>query len=520
MSASKKSRTQQTKKPRTSPRKSKTALAFGQFVDEWNALQELSTPDLHRRIVDWLERKYHAKDRRLLLCAFRNSGKSTLVGLFSAWILVQDPNTRILVWAADFALAKKMVRNVKRIIERHPRTQALVPVRMDQWAADQFTVVRSAELRDPSMLAKGIGANVTGSRADVVICDDVEVPNTCDTPGKRADLRARLAEIDYILVPDGFTLYVGTPHSYFTIYATEARPEDGESRPFLHGFSRLSIPILDAAGNSAWPERFPAERIAEIRERTGPKKFRSQMLLQPTHLQEARLSVDELKWYDDELIYTERNGTAALTLAGRRLISASCCWDPSFGAPGQGDANVIAAVFTDDAGEYWLHRIAYLCHDPARADELDEATQLCRQVVGFARALFLPAVAIETNGLGRFLPGLLRREFSAAGLRCAVVERVAVRRKALRIVEAFDAVLAAGHLHTHRSVNDTAFVREMREWHPDAAGHDDGLDAVAACLLSEPVRLPTVTPGGGGGPRPGSWRPGLKPFPVQSDFAP
>jgi hypothetical protein len=32
-------------------------------------------------------------------------------------------------------------------------------------------------------------------RADVIICDDVEVPNTCDTPGKRLDLRQRLSEI-------------------------------------------------------------------------------------------------------------------------------------------------------------------------------------------------------------------------------------------------------------------------------------------------------------------------------------
>ncbi|KAF0145786.1 MAG: hypothetical protein FD153_203 [Rhodospirillaceae bacterium] len=57
-----------------------------------------------------------------------------------------------------------MVRNAKRIIERHPLTQGPKPEQREQWAADQFIVNRLAELRDPSMLAKGLGANVTSSR--------------------------------------------------------------------------------------------------------------------------------------------------------------------------------------------------------------------------------------------------------------------------------------------------------------------------------------------------------------------
>ena len=60
------------------------------------------------------------------------------------------------------------------------------------------------------MLAKGITANITGSRADVIICDDVEVPQTCDSADKREDLRARLAEMNYVQVAGGTQLYVGT----------------------------------------------------------------------------------------------------------------------------------------------------------------------------------------------------------------------------------------------------------------------------------------------------------------------
>ncbi len=500
-------------------------VAFDVFVALWNNQQDLKTPALHIRMARWLQGEWEAGRRELLLMAFRNSGKSTLVGLFSAWMLWREPNLRILVLAADLALARKMVRNVKRIIERHPLTCDLKPARADQWASEQFTVNRQAELRDPSMLARGIGANLTGSRADVVICDDVEVPNTCDTPPKRADLRARLSEIEYVLVPGGLQLYVGTPHAYDTIYAATARADSEDGKPFLAGFRRLEVPLIGPDGASRWPERFPAARIDAIRERSGPNKFKSQMLLEPVNILDSRLDPGRLLPYRHALDYAERNGRAELTLNGKRLGSASCWWDPAYGAPGRGDASVVAALFTDEDGTHYLHALRYLEHDPAKAArssagddaENDEASQMCRQVADFLRDHHLPSVTLETNGLGRFLPGLLRRALAKAGVEAAVIETAQHRAKDLRILDAFDAVLAAGRLQAHDSVWQTPFIREMREWMPGGRCRDDGLDAVAGCLLSEPVRLcRTPPPGGPTRPAP-TWR-GAGTFKAKTDF--
>ncbi|MGJ3260426.1 MAG: DUF6973 domain-containing protein [Rhodospirillales bacterium] len=71
----------------------------------------------------------------------------------------------------------------------------------------------------------------------------------------------------------------------------------------------------------------------------------------------------------------------------------------------------------------------------------------------------------------------------------AVIEHAARGNKSERILDAFDAVLAAGRLSAHRRVWDSPLLREMREWQPGGTGPDDGLDAVAGCLLAEPVRL-------------------------------
>ena len=57
-------------------------------------------------------------------------------------------------------------------------------------------------------------------RADLIICDDIEVPNTCNTAQKRENMRERLRELDFILSPTGAMIYIGTPHTMDTIYRT------------------------------------------------------------------------------------------------------------------------------------------------------------------------------------------------------------------------------------------------------------------------------------------------------------
>jgi hypothetical protein len=231
------------------------------------------------------------------------------------------------------------------------------------------------------------------------------------------------------------------------------------------------------------------------------------MQLIPTNTAEGRLNPDLLRPYEAELIYNESRGVPLLTLEGRRLVSVSCWWDPAFTDAGSGqtgpvgpadggqrrDSSVIAAVFGDGEGNFYLHRIFYL--DVAERDQTDAATGQCRAVAGFVQALHIPAVHLEINGLGRFLPGLLRRCLAEAGIACAVVEVASRTSKVQRILEAFEVVLAAGALHAHRSIWGTPFIQEMRSWRPlgRAGQHDDGLDAVAGCLKSEPVRFGAVS---------------------------
>src|SRR3546814_1748810 len=123
------------------------------------------------------------------------------------------------------------------------------------------------------------------------------------------------------------------------------------------------------------------------------------MLLRPVNIAAGRLDPDRLRLYTAELDYAERNGVATLALDGREMVSATCWWDPAFGGAAEGrrrDNSVVAAVFTDRDGGYWLHRIRYLGVDTR--SETDEATQQCRQVAEFLRAVYAPAIVVERSG--------------------------------------------------------------------------------------------------------------------------
>lgn len=457
---------------------------FLMFLVLWNRTQGQTTPAVHRRIALWLQQARYGKDTRLLLMAFRSCGKSSIVGLYAAWLLYLDPDLRILVLAAEGTLARRMVRNVRRIIERHPLTGTLRPDHPDQWAGDRFTINRKRELREPSMIGLGLEANITGSRADIVICDDVEVPNSCDTAEKRRNLREILGELNYVLVPGGTQLYVGTPHHWYTIYAAEARVEIGETQPYLSGYRRLVLPILDEHGRSQWPERFTLTDIAR-RKAQGFNRFRSQMMLEPVNLTEGRLLPERLRRYQGELCFVRELNR--LELQGRALVSCSAFWDPAFGTR---DRSVLALVFTDESGMLWLHRVLYL----KSGQGPDEATGQAQQVVEAARSYMIPAITLESNGIGKFLPLILRRELARARVPCAVIEHHNSRSKDERILEAFETVMAAGLLQVHDSVYTTPFIMEMQEWRPGrSGGHDDGLDAAAGALQRQPVRLPIET---------------------------
>lgn len=197
-----------------------TITAFCDFLDQWNAILGLKTPAHHHQMMRFLFEIWNGPPHRGLLMAFRHSGKSTVLGVFAACVLYMRPQTRILILSAESALAARMVTHIRNILELHPLCASLIPTKKTEWASSRITINRPPGTREPSVVCQGVAGNITGMRADLIICDDIEVPNTISTASKRENLRERLRELDFILSPGGAMIYIGTPHTLDTIYRT------------------------------------------------------------------------------------------------------------------------------------------------------------------------------------------------------------------------------------------------------------------------------------------------------------
>jgi hypothetical protein len=68
------------------------------------------------------------------------------------------------------------------------------------------------------MAAYGVMSNATGSRADNIDFDDIEVPKNIGNAEAREKLRQRISEATHIIVPGGQKTYIGTPHTHDSLY--------------------------------------------------------------------------------------------------------------------------------------------------------------------------------------------------------------------------------------------------------------------------------------------------------------
>jgi hypothetical protein len=99
-----------------------------------------------------------------------------------------------------------------------PICQHLVAKEGQRWSKIAFDVAPAKASGSPSVKSVGVTGQLTGSRADIIIADDVEVPNNSMTHMMREKLAETVKEFDAVLKPDGRIIYLGTPQCEMSLY--------------------------------------------------------------------------------------------------------------------------------------------------------------------------------------------------------------------------------------------------------------------------------------------------------------
>jgi hypothetical protein len=261
----------------------------------WQQLDLPSPTRAQYAIADYLQ----LGPKRLQIQAFRGVGKSWITGAFVLWTLFNNPEKKIMIISASKERADNMSIFLQKLIIETPWLSHLRPKSDDaRWSRISFDVNCSPH-QAPSVKSVGITGQLTGSRADLMILDDIEVPGNSMTEMMREKLLQLCTEAESILTPkkDSRIMYLGTPQTTFTIYRKLA---ERNYRPFvwparyprkdkLSQYENLLAPQIVEdieMGAEEWtptdPDRFQSDDLLEREAAMGRSNFMLQFMLDTT----------------------------------------------------------------------------------------------------------------------------------------------------------------------------------------------------------------------------------------------
>ena len=156
--------------------------------------------------------------RRKVIEAFRGVGKSWITSAYVCWKLLLNPNLNFLVVSASKDRSDQFTIFTRRLISELPILHTLKPKEGQRDSNIAFDVGPAGISHSPSVKSVGITGQLTGSRADEIIADDVESLNNSLTQFMRDQLAERIKEFDAIIKPGGKVTFLGTPQTELSIY--------------------------------------------------------------------------------------------------------------------------------------------------------------------------------------------------------------------------------------------------------------------------------------------------------------
>lgn len=464
---------------------------------------------------------------RFIIEGFRGVAKSFITCAYAVWTLWRDPQKKVEIVSASKDRADANAIFIKRIIYTLPFL-AHLKARPDQ--RDQqnlFDVGPAVPDISPSIKSVGISGQLTGSRADLLIADDVEVANNSGTQTQRDKLNEAVKEFDAIIKPKGQIVYLGTPQNEMSLYNelqqrgyrcriwTVLYPESLSEREFYG--DRLAKIIADKydenpdlyAGKPTDPRRFDEEEIYKRRLSYGKAGFALQFMLNtnlsdqekyPLKVQDlmiANLSLDEanLKWYWSNDRQLRINDLPCVALKGDYFYEPQgrssevyeytgtvMAVDPS----GRGKDETSYAVVK------YLNGYLFVLEVGGTREGYSDST--LRQLANKAKIYGVNEIVVE----GNFGDGMFSQLFKPVLNDihpCSVTEVKNYAQKEARIIDTLEPVMMRHKLIVHKQVilddyqvyeNAPAYslIYQMTRLSRDrgALAHDDRLDALCMAV--------------------------------------
>ena len=331
---------------------------------------------VHQELIQWMTRQ-DAKPNQLILLP-RGHLKSKLAAYRTAWWITKHPETTILYVSATADLAEKQLYQIKQIIDNPiyrrywPDMIGVDEGRREKWAVAEIAVdhpKRKLEgIRDATCKAVGLTSNTTGFHADVVVLDDIVVPNNAYTEEGRSKVASAYSQLASIENPGAQEWVVGTRYHPRDIYDTlinmksEIFNDDGELEQEDEIYE-LFQRVVETDGEFLWPKQtradgksfgFDRNILAAIKGKYVDNiQFFSQYYNNPNASELARISSDKFQYYERRLL-EERDGDWYIK---DRKLNIYAAIDFAFSMKKKADSTALVTVGVDSLGNFYILEI-------------------------------------------------------------------------------------------------------------------------------------------------------------------
>ncbi len=205
-----------------------------------------------------------SKQRILVNVPPEHAKSTTLTVNYPTYRIAMDPNVRVVIVSQTQQRAKEFLYSIKQRLTEEPWAkfqQVYGPsegykATSDEWKQDRIYLERESGEKDPTVQALGMGQQIYGTRADLIILDDVVGTTNAHEWEKQLNYIQKM--VITRLGKNGMLIIAGTRVSSVDLYKELMNPDhwSGGKSPF----SRLAMPAVlqfdDKPKNwlTLWPE--------------------------------------------------------------------------------------------------------------------------------------------------------------------------------------------------------------------------------------------------------------------------
>lgn len=153
--------------------------------------------------------------RKLIVCP-RGAFKSSIASVaYPIWLLINDPNKRILLDSEIFTNSRNFIREIKGHLESPDFIDLFGNWKTKHdWTQSTLTIsVRSKNKKESSITAGGVGTVKTGQHFDVIIGDDLNSHKNSNTLDGRKKVIEHYRYYTSLLDPGGTIVIIGTRYA-------------------------------------------------------------------------------------------------------------------------------------------------------------------------------------------------------------------------------------------------------------------------------------------------------------------